>query len=199
MLAPTKSRLLLTSTAVLAVSALLGLLSAGAAETADPTQTLSPEELVDDQFDDPVEWQDPEVAELSLGQQFILGGQRNEVENLLGRHVGVSRLEGNEADLDVLQQLVTKGVLAKDDVRDWQAVGVVFGDILANELGLAWVSYEDERGVSKALRWRKTMNFVFPITLFSKRNQFNQSIDMHAIYAKLVKDVEAFRAPFHLR
>ena len=63
------------------------------------------------------------------------------------------------------------------------AVGIVFGDILVNEFGLHWVSYEDDIGTSKALRWRETENYVFPVTLFSKRVGFNEKIDVVSVFA----------------
>ena len=61
------------------------------------------------------------------------------------------------------------------------------------EFGLHWVSYEDELGSSKALRWRKTDNFIFPVTVFSKRIQFKEKIDVAAIYEDIETEVQRFK------
>jgi hypothetical protein len=74
-----------------------------------------------------------------------------------------------------------------------QALGVVFGDLLVKEFGLQWVSYEDELGASKALRWRTTDNFIFPVTVFSKRVQFGERIKVAEIYSALEAEVVRFK------
>ncbi|MGK0462994.1 MAG: hypothetical protein ACJA0W_003859, partial [Candidatus Azotimanducaceae bacterium] len=43
-------------------------------------------------------------------------------------------------------------------------------------------------------RYRKTENFIFPVTLFSKRVKFNEDIDMTEIYAALETQIEEFIA-----
>ena len=84
--------------------------------------------------------------------------------------------------------------MATADVRQWQSMGIVFGDVLAKEFGLHWVSYEDDLGTSKALRWRATENYVFPVTMFSKRVQFREKIDVNGVYEKIAEDIERFKA-----
>ncbi|MCB1677020.1 MAG: DUF3806 domain-containing protein, partial [Halioglobus sp.] len=61
------------------------------------------------------------------------------------------------------------------------------------EEGLHWVSYEDELGVAKALRWRDTENYVFPVPLFSKRVYFNEEINMQQLYAELSAQIADFK------
>ena len=156
--------------------------------------TMTPEELENYQFEDQPERVEMIVEELSLGQRFLMSRQRGDVEDLISRHLGIMALRGTSADLPVLQQLVEKKVLKDDDVDAWQAIGLVLGDLMVDEFELHWVSVEDEYGVSKALQWQDTMNFVFPITLLSKRIQFGQKIDIPEIYEKLRADIESFKA-----
>jgi len=155
---------------------------------------MTPEELENYQFEDQPERVEMTVEELSLGQRFLMSRHRGDVEDLISRHLGIMALRGTSADLPVLQQLVDKKVLKDDDVETWQAIGLVIGDLMADEFDLHWVSVEDEYGVSKALQWQDTMNFVFPITLLSKRIQFGQKIDIPEIYEKLRADIESFKA-----
>jgi len=166
--------------------------SARAEEYEPPTMT--PEELENYQFENQPDKVEMDVEELSLGQRVVLSRQRDGVTDLVSRHLGIMALRGNGDDLPVLQQLVDKRVVKDDEVEIWQAMGVVLGDLMAEEFDLHWVSVEDEYGVSKALQYQDTMNFVFPITLLSKRNQFGQKIDIAAIYEKLRADIDSFKA-----
>ncbi|MDA9050409.1 DUF3806 domain-containing protein, partial [Pseudomonadales bacterium] len=141
---------------------------------------LSPEQLDNYQF--PSKPETPAVVDdLSFGQLTLLDQQREEIQALFSRRLGVMSLKNTQADLSLYQQLVDRRLIRPDQITQWQALGVVFGDLLVREFGLHWVSYEDALGSSKALRWRTTDNFIFPVTVFSKRVQFNEKIDVKAI------------------
>lgn len=172
---------------------LLGFLVAPglSAEESSGLPELTPEELEQYEFD--IDETPATIKDLSVGQRYVLSSQRREIGDLVARRLGVVKLHGDKRDLPVLQRLIDERVIPPSGVREWQGVGVVFGDILVREFGLHWVSYEDDLGVSKALRWRSTRNFVFPVTLFSKRHQFNEKIDMLRVFEKLEQDIERFK------
>jgi hypothetical protein len=149
---------------------------------------LTPKELKNYEFD--VEEIPATVKELSLGQRYSLDTQRRETVDLIARRLGILKLKGDRSDLKVLQNLVDKEAIRRDDVRGLQGLGIVFGDILVNEFGLSWVSYEDDIGISKALRWKKTENYVFPVTLFSKRVQFKENINVTDIFEEIGAEVD---------
>lgn len=152
---------------------------------------LTPEELAAYQFD---QSETPfAVSALNLGQRAILERQRRQIKDLMQRYFGSDRLRGDDTDLVRFQQLVDQGRIRRDDVSTWQALGIAFGDLLIARHGLEWVIYEDEYGVSKALRWQKTDNFIFPVTLFSKRVQFNEAIDVAQIYTRLSNTITEFK------
>ena len=134
------------------------------------------------------------VKDLSLGQRYALNAQRREVTDLISRRIGIMGLKGDVSDLKTLQSVVDRKVINLNDVRQWQSLGIVFGDVLAKEFNLHWVSYEDDLGISKVLRWRKTDNFVFPVTLFSKRIHFKEQINVVSIYDKISVDIQKFKA-----
>lgn len=134
----------------------------------------------------------PVISELSVGQAFVLNHDRRAVKALLARYVGILDLHRNTADLEPLQELIDSGALKKSNIKEWQELGVVFGDILVNEFHLHWVSYADDKGVSTALQWKDTQNFVFPVTLFSKRVQFDEKLDARALYRRIAKDIRDF-------
>ena len=153
---------------------------------------LTSEELKNYKFD--VEEIPVTVKELSLGQRYSLDTQRRETMDLIARRLGILNLKGDKSDLKVLQNLVDRKAIGRDDVRGLQSLGIVFGDVLVNEYGLGWVSYEDDIGTSKALRWKKTENYVFPVTLFSKRVQFKENINMTGVFEEIGAEVERFIA-----
>ncbi len=163
-----------------------------AAEEETGLRELTSDELENYEFD--VDEVPATVKALSLGQRYSLDSQRREIMDLIARQLGILTLKGDKSDLKVLQNLVNRKAIRRDDVRGLQGLGIVFGDVLVNEYGLGWVSYEDDLGISKALRWKKTANYVFPVTLFSKRVQFKEDIDMEAVFEELGIEVERFIA-----
>ena len=170
-----------------------GLLTFGfAAAEESGLRELTSEELERYEFD--VEEVPATVKDLSLGQRYSLDTQRRETMDLIARRLGVLNLKGDKSDLKVLQNLVDRKAIGRDDVRGLQSLGIVFGDVLVNEYGLSWVSYEDDVGTSKALRWKKTENYVFPVTLFSKRVQFKENINMTGVFEEIGAEVESFIA-----
>jgi hypothetical protein len=152
---------------------------------------LTPEELEKYAFE--IDETPATVKDLSLGQRYVLDTQRREISDLIARRLGILKLKSDRSDLKVLQDLVNKKAIHAADVREWQGLGIVFGDILVKEFGLHWVSYEDDLGTSKALRWKKTENYVFPVTMFSKRMQFKEKIDIPAVFAKIEADILKFK------
>lgn len=154
--------------------------------------TMTPEELENYQFDNYAKAKAAKVKDLNIGQKFILDSHRQSIKDLMTRRLGIVTIKQNMGDLRKIQQLVDRKIINKADVEQWQALGVVFGDVLAAELDLHWVSYQDELGLSKALRWKKTENYVFPITMLSKRVQFAEKIDVLALFEKIKLDIVAF-------
>jgi hypothetical protein len=122
-----------------------------------------------------------------------MSDKRRAAKDLMARRLGVLRIRGTREDLPLLQQVIDRNVIRKTQVEEWQGIGILFGDILAKEFSLKWVNYEDEQGANKALRYRNTENYFFPVTLFSRRARFDQDIDMYEVYAKLKQEIQEVR------
>ena len=152
---------------------------------------LTPEELENYPFE--IEEDPPKVGGLSAGQRYRLNSQRRAATALFARHLGILSLKGDSRDLPAIQRLIDKRVIARSDLQLWQGLGVLFGDILAADFGMEWVSYEDDLGQSSALRWQDTENYVFPVTLFSKRIQFKEPIQVQPLYQSLAAQIAAFQ------
>ena len=154
---------------------------------------LTPEQIEGYQFDNPPDDEPVIVKDLNTGQQYTLDSDRQSMKELATRRLGVLSFKQDKKDLEVIQKLIDKKTIHQNEVRDWQSLGVVFGDVLAEELGLHWVSYQDDLGVSKALRWKDTENYVFPVTMFSKRVKYKDEIIVSDIFEAIELDVEAFK------
>ena len=130
---------------------------------------------------------DRQIGELSAIDRQFMAEQRSRVEalaNRLGR-----RLSGNpERDLDTLQEIIDRRWIDPEDQLIQQAMGVVFGDLLAKELGFHWVVYRDRAGRNRALRYRQDDIFIFPMTMLSRRLSARATLDVSDLYnTQLVK------------
>ncbi len=129
--------------------------------------------------------QEPGPADIAKSQR-----QREDVALLARRHLGSPLRGGDLRDLEVLQRLLDRNVVDREDVLGLQALGVVLGDVMASNLPLDWVTIDDEYGHSRALRLGKTDNLYFPITMISKRVVNREQVDVQALYDKVAGDVE---------
>lgn len=141
---------------------------------------------------------EPRVSELSVIDRNFMETQRRDVDALartyLGRQVRVQK----DNDLEVLQQLLDRNLVKRDDTVMLQGMGVVLGDVLREELGLRWVIYEDALGRSRALRLGQTDHYLYPVTMISRRYEVGAPVDVRAIYDKAVSLMQPFlpKKPF---
>lgn len=112
--------------------------------------------------------------------------QRDLIDQLARRYLG-SQLRGNKDDIRLLQRLLDNGIVPTNDTAKLQAMGVVLGDVIAKELGLQWVVYEDNEGRNRALRYKSINDVLFPITMISRRAETGAKVDIAAIFDKAVQ------------
>ena len=120
--------------------------------------------------------------------------QRQRINELILRHYG-GRCCRSELDLDYLQRLLDDRHVSAEQTLELQGMGVLMGDLLATELDLDWVVYEDSKGRSRALQLDETDNFLFPVTMISRRREAGASTDVAAIYRGVLEAVETARPP----
>ncbi|MFQ3324516.1 MAG: hypothetical protein ACI90U_002345 [Pseudomonadales bacterium] len=120
-----------------------------------------------------------------------MNAQKAKVDDLLKLNTG-SNLRADLTDIANMQRLLDQHFVNKKDAEMMQAMGVALGDIMAKELGLHWVIYEDKLGRSKALQYRETQHFLFPVTMLSRRAAGNAPIDIQVIYDNAAKTMEPY-------
>jgi len=137
----------------------------------------------------------PEFLPLDLLDSERAEAQRREVMELARRHIGPPLTRGLE-DLRILQTIVDRELLESDDTFALQALGVVLGDVMVEQLPLEWVIVKDEHGRSRAVRYRDTIHVFFPVTMISRRLEGGAAVDVQALYdgvAERVAELERKR------
>jgi hypothetical protein len=124
------------------------------------------------------------IGELSYLDRQYMAQQRELLEDLTARNFG-RRFNGQRSnDLQLLQGLLDRGVVRNSQTRELQAMGVIMGDLLAADLGLHWVVYQDSMGRTRALRDGESDTYLFPVTMISRRREVDNRTSVAEIYGK---------------
>ena len=136
---------------------------------------------------------DPSISDLTRLDQQYMNEQRASIDDLARRSFG-DQINGNTAhDLDVLQRLLDRGVVRPEQTQLLQAMGMILGDLLAADLDMHWVLYEDSVGRSRALRYRHSEEYLFPVTMISRRREAGNRKSVAEIYQKAYDIIDAAR------
>lgn len=135
------------------------------------------------------------IRPLTPAERRSLEEQRQTVRELARRHVGSVPTGESLYDLTVLQRIVDRGAVKRDDTGLLQALGVSLGDVMAHRLGLRWVAVEDELGTSRALRLGDSETLVFPVTMISKRVETGVRVDVAELYERTARELKAQTIP----
>ncbi|GAB3289387.1 DUF3806 domain-containing protein [Parahaliea aestuarii] len=141
----------------------------------------------------------PRIEELSFLDRQFMTQQRQNLEDLARRHFGQGFSGEREQDLTLLQRLLDDGVVGSQDTAQLQAMGLVMGDLLADELDMHWVVYEDNLGRSRALRYRDSDNYLFPMTMVSRRREAGNTLPVTEIYQKAYDIIDPLREELPFR
>ena len=124
------------------------------------------------------------ISELSYLDRQYMSQQRELIGDLAALELG-RRFNGNaDNDLEILQLLLDRHLVRSDQTRELQAMGIIMGDLLAADLGMDWVVYEDSQGRSRALRYRQSDEYLFPVTMISRRREVGNQTPVTVIYQK---------------
>jgi hypothetical protein len=113
--------------------------------------------------------------------------QRMRVEQLANR-LGRGLTGVADRDLDTLQRILDERMVPAEDTLTLQAMGVVFGDLLGNRLDMDWVVYRDNKGRSRALRYRQMDVYLFPVTMISRRQEGRSERRLEPLFDDTVRD-----------
>ena len=86
-----------------------------------------------------------------------------------------------DGKLRLLDTILSQDWIRSDETVKLQCLGIAFGDILAQDLGLRWITVEDEYGRDPALKLDGSSVLVFPLTTISKRVERGEKVDVYAL------------------
>jgi len=131
----------------------------------------------------PAKQKEAVIRELGWMDQNRMSDEVAKVNELSQTKLGTP-LRQNLGDLDTLQRMVDRQLVAADDYAAQQAMGVVLGNLILADFPntFEWKIYEDELGRSRALCVRKTNDCLFPTTMLSRRMEVGTKPDVKKIY-----------------
>lgn len=103
------------------------------------------------------------------------------------------KYETLEGKLQLLDVILANNWIDPSDTLKLQCLGITFGDALAQELGLTWVTVEDEYGRDPALILEGTSIISFPLTVISKRIQAGEVVDVRALFQSACESIARLR------
>jgi hypothetical protein len=87
-----------------------------------------------------------------------------------------------EGKLDVLGAILNNAWVRPEETDKLQAMGIAFGDAVAQKLMLDWVTVDDEYGRTPALNWPGTSIVSFPVTMIAKRVEEGEEIEIYGFF-----------------
>jgi len=87
-----------------------------------------------------------------------------------------------ESKLFVIDAILKNGWVGHHETWKLQALGIAFGDALAQKLMLAWVTVDDEYGCDPALNWPGTSLYSYPLTTISKRIERGEAVHVQELF-----------------
>ncbi len=138
---------------------------------------------------------EPVVEALTQLDRKFMREQRQRIDDLARSRLGRQLNRSRKNDLDILQQLLDKKLVRADQTLELQAMGMVLGDLLAQDPSARWVTYRDQQGRSRALQIGSSDYFLFPVTMISRRAEVGAEVDVDAIFEKANTLMQPYRQP----
>jgi hypothetical protein len=132
------------------------------------------------------------ISELTYLDKQYMGQQRTELDDLSRANLGRQFNHNKDHDLRILQSLLDRNLVRAEQKKQLQGMGAIMGDLLASELNMHWVIYEDKVGRSRALRYLQTDNYLFPMTMISSRREVDNRSTVVEIYQRAVDIIHPY-------
>lgn len=122
-----------------------------------------------------------------------LRAQRAVVEGFIADESRARYDETAAGKLGALRALLEANVFRADQTYELQSLGIVLGDAFVQELGMEWVTVEDEYGRDPAIRVPGTTILIFPLTMISKRVERGEAVDVFDLFNGVASQIDQIR------
>lgn len=133
---------------------------------------------------------------LSEADKESLKKVREVILTVLKEHYSIPTLRKDQTDLPHIQRILDGRLFDASQTYELRCLGVVFGDILATELGLRWFMISDEFGIHPTLQIPEINDNLNPVTMISKRVERGDSVDVHWLFKTLQSDLQGLKEEF---
>ncbi|WP_292746835.1 DUF3806 domain-containing protein [Methylophaga sp. UBA3191] len=130
---------------------------------------------------------------LSEMDRRFMDNQVTALEDIARREWGRQFSGNKHNDLALLQRLLDHKLVKAEDTALLQGMGVVLGELLRKEKALFWTIYTDKLGRSRALEIPGKREFVFPITMISRRVEAGVDVQVREVYDKAAGIVDVIQ------
>jgi hypothetical protein len=110
-----------------------------------------------------------------------IAAQVTAVLEMLRSRYGDVQLRHTEDDLQLLQRLSDEGALRAGRDQELEAVGFVFGEVLAASTPLGWITVEWQGQRSLGLQYPDTTVIVFPGAMIAKRVNRAERVEFQSL------------------
>jgi hypothetical protein len=139
--------------------------------------------------------QEQSFRDLNEDELDWLAAQRDRVEVLFaGNAEALAEYQTDPGKLAVIRAVLNAKAFRPDQTFELQGLGVIFGDVLASQLGMQWRVLEDELGASPCLVLPGTSIVLFPQTMISKRIERGEELEVLDLLNEIVSKVEEILA-----
>lgn len=142
---------------------------------------------------------DIQRTDLTVIDHTYMDDQRQALDEVARRYLGRQFNGNKDNDLELMQIMLDRRLVRRDQRELLQTMGFVLGDILAKEEGLRWIIYTDNKGRSRALAIPNKDDVIFPVTMISRRYEAGASVDVQAVYDKALDAIADIRKRIYLR
>lgn len=122
------------------------------------------------------------VTDPTPDDEARLAAQRAVCEAYIGDEQSRAHYATAAGKLGLVRALLAAGVFRPDQTYELQCMGIVLGDAFVQELGMRWVTVEDEHGRDPALQLPGTSVLLFPLTMVAKRVERGEAVDVFDLF-----------------
>jgi hypothetical protein len=133
------------------------------------------------------------IRPVTLTDRNRLAAHSAAVLKMLRTRYGNVHLRRTEDDLQLLQRLHDDGGLDATQGRELEAIGIVFGDVLAARTSLDWITVEWKGKRDLGLQYPDTTIIVFPGSMIAKRINRGEQLEFEPLFRATVAQVEEMK------